>query len=236
MPAAEDTWAKVIKTNATSPPLPIAMGYSAHCVRVGRDEVVVGRMPQTAYGKPMQVPTLASKLGMAPHLSLLRWVARKHGLATETDLLDEAVARGCFHFMRAAKPPVIRVAEADLSYEALAVAMLSVANPWDQWLIRAGAMLLSHPENDVHRLAVYARWERCESIVRSVAESGARYEPMNPFWKELLDLLPDAVDCPDGVLPHHSRYVSIPGKIGPGKMGSPVWLRPKQVSALGYAA
>ena len=180
--------------------------------------------------------TLASKLGMAPHLSLLRRAARRHGLVTERDLLDEAVARGCFHFLQSEQPPKSKVREDAFSNEQLAVAMLSVANPWDQWLLRAGAMLLSDPTNDAKRLADYAKWERCELVVRSVAAAGQRYEPNNPFWAQLLDRLPPDAVVNDGILPHHSRYVSIPGKIGPGKMGNPVWLRPKRLPTLGYAA
>lgn len=48
-----------------------------------------------------------------------------------------------------------------------------------QWLGRAGAMLRSLPENEVYRLAGCARWERGESVVRSIAESGVMYEPTN---------------------------------------------------------
>jgi hypothetical protein len=184
----------------------------------------------------MQDQSLATKLGIAAHLSLLRRVARSHGLVTEGELLEEAVARGCFHFLRSEKPPASRVSPSSFSHEQLSIAMLSVANPWDQWLLRAGAMLLSHPTNNPALLAYYARWERCESVVRSIAAAGQLYEPTNFFWAQLLQHLPTGVPLAEGVLPHHSRYVSIPGKIGPGKLGKPVWLRPHLTPALGYAA
>jgi len=133
-------------------------------------------------------------------------------------------------------PPSSKVSEVLFSNEALSVALLSPANPWNQWLLRAGAMLLSHPANEVRRIVDYARWERWEAVVRSIAEAGQRYEPQNAFWTDLLQTLPPAAACKDSVLPHHSRYVLIPGKIGLGKMASPVWLRPKRLPALGYAA
>ena len=47
----------------------------------------------------MEPVTLARKLGTTAHLSCLRQSAKRVGLVTEKDLIDEAVARGCFHYM-----------------------------------------------------------------------------------------------------------------------------------------
>lgn len=184
----------------------------------------------------MKTPTLAQKLGTTTHWSCLRHEARKYGLHTEKDLIREAVARGCFHFLQADQPPSSQVSEAEWPNEKLALAMLTISNPYDPWLIRAGAMLLSHPANNASQIALHTRHERSETVIRDIALAGRRYEPENVFWEELLRLLPEAPAPQDGVLPHHSRYVSIPGKIGPGKMGKPVWLRPRKLAALGYAA
>lgn len=184
----------------------------------------------------MNLPTLAQKLGTTTHWSCLRHEARKFGLSTEKDLIEEAVARGCFHFLQADEPPQSRAPEVEFSNEKLALAMLTISNPYDPWLIRAGVMLLSHPANNVGRIALYTRQERSEPVIRDIALAGRHYEPENTFWEELLQLLTDGPVPHHGILPHHSRYVSIPGKIGPGKMGKPVWLRPRKLAALGYAA
>ncbi|MGV3664032.1 MAG: hypothetical protein ACO1TE_27920 [Prosthecobacter sp.] len=185
----------------------------------------------------MQSVTLAHKLGTTTHLSCLRMSARREGLLTEKDLIDEAVARGCFHFMeQPGHSPVQRVSEDLFSNEQLALALLTIANPYEPWLIRVGAMLLSHPGNDVRKLALYTKYERSEVIVREIALAGRRYEPENPFWSGLLALLPETAPPKSGVLPHHSRHVSIPGLIGPKKIGPTTWLRPVKIAALGYAA
>lgn len=184
----------------------------------------------------MKVPTLAQKLGTTTHWSCLRHEARRFGLESEADLIEEAVARGCFHFLQSDTPPRSRVSESEFPNEKLALAMLTLANPYDPWLIRVGVMLLSHPNNDCQKIAIYAKHERSESVVREIALAGRRYEPETPFWQELLNLLPESPAPREGILPHHSRYVSIPGKIGPGKMGAPVWLRPRKLTSLGYAA
>ena len=184
----------------------------------------------------MTTLSLAHKLGMVPHHSYLRQLARQHGLVTEQDLIREAVARGCFHFLQSDRPPEKSVSEELFSNEQLALAMLTVANPYDPWLLRVGAMMLSHPDNDAAELARYARYERSQCVVRAIAEAGLKYEPHHEFWPRLLADLPQGVAPRNGVLPHHSRFVSIPGKTGPGTMGKPVWLRPARPASLGYAA
>lgn len=133
---------------------------------------------------------------------------RRVGLVKEKDLIDEAVARGCFHFMeQPGHPPGQRVSEDRFSNEQLALALLTIANPYDPWLIRVGAMLLGHPGNNVRKLALYAEYERSEVVVREIALAGRRYEPDNSFWKELLALVPEVPTPKSGVLLHHSRYV-----------------------------
>ncbi len=185
----------------------------------------------------METATLARKLGTTTHLSCLRQTAKRLGLLTEKDLIDEAVARGCFHYMQQiGQPPPQRIPEDKFSNEQLALALLTIANPYEPWLIRVGAMLLSHPGNDVHKLALYAKYERSEVIVREIALAGLRYEPENAFWNELLTLLPVTAPPKSGVMPHHTRFVSMPGLIAPKTIGVTKWLRPAKVTGLGYAA
>jgi hypothetical protein len=98
-------------------------------------------------------------------------------------------------------------------------------------------MLLSHPSNQIAKLACLAKQEQSEAIVREIALAGARYEPESAFWNALLARLPETPPLKSGVMPHHSRFVSTPGIIGPGrKMGTTTWLRPHKPKGLGYAA
>ncbi|MBK8092134.1 MAG: hypothetical protein IPK32_09185 [Verrucomicrobiaceae bacterium] len=185
----------------------------------------------------MQTETLAQKLGFATPVSRLREVAKRFGLVTEKDLIDEAVARGCFHYMQQiGHPPIQRVSETEFSNEELAIALLSVSNNYEPWLIRVGAMLLSHPGNQTDKLSQLAKQEQSESVLREIALAGDRYEPETAFWKELLSLLPETPPLKSGVLPHHTRFVSMPGLIGPKTYGLTKWLRPQKPAGLGYAA
>ena len=185
----------------------------------------------------MEPVTLARKLGTTAHLSCLRQSAKRVGLVSEKDLIDEAVARGCFHYMeQIGHPPQQRVSEEVFSNEQLALALLTIANPYEPWFIRIGAMMLSHPSNDVRKLALYTKYERSEVIVREIALAGLRYEPENAFWSELLALLPETAPPKSGVMPHHTRFVSIPGLIALKTVGPTKWLRPAKVTGLGYAA
>jgi hypothetical protein len=183
----------------------------------------------------MTTETLARKLGTTEHLSCLRQTARRYGLRTPKDLMDEAVARGCFHYLQSHEPPHQRVSETEFSNEQLALALLSIANPYDPWQIRIGAMMLGAEGNNPATVARNAVYERSESVVCNIARAALRYEPENPFWKQLLAALPNVPDVREGILPHHTRFVSMPGLIGPGKMGKPVWLRPRKIKSLGYA-
>ena len=161
--------------------------------------------------------------------------ARRLGLATPDDLVEEAIARGCFHYMQAHQPPAQRVSEAQFSNEELALALLTIANPYDPQMIRVGAMMLGAEGNDPKKLARQALYERSECVVRFIAEAAKRYEPDNEFWNELLNALPDSPVASSDVMPHHTRYVSMPGLIAPRTFGKPTWLRPLKIKALGYA-
>jgi hypothetical protein len=185
----------------------------------------------------MQTETLAQKLGLTTPVSCLRDAAARLGLLTEEALVEEAVARGCFHYMQhLGHPPAQRVSESEFSNEELAIALLSIANRYEPWLIRVGAMLLSDPANDPHKLARLALSEKCEAVVREIALAGLRYEPESAFWTTLLSLLPETPPLKSGVMPHHTRFVSMPGLVGPKTRGETKWLRPHKPAGLGYAA
>lgn len=183
----------------------------------------------------MQTETLAQKLGTHRPRSRLLLKAQQAGLHGPQELLDEAIARGCFHYLQGRTPPLQRVNLAALSNTELALALLTPANLYDPWLIRVGAMMLGAEDNDPAQIAQLAVDEGCEQIVRAIAEAGVRYEPEAVFWKTLLDLLPPSSALKPGVMPHHSRYVSTPGLTGPRTRGKSVWLRPAKLKAFGYA-
>ena len=166
--------------------------------------------------------------------SPLRLKAQRLGLHGPVEWQDEAVARGCFHYLQGRTPPQQRVSEEAFSNEELALVLLGTANAPDPWLIRLGAMLLGAETNDPKRIAQLATLEGCIPVVRAIAEAATRYEPELPFWKTLLMELPSSTP-PPGVMPHHSRYVSQTGLIAPRVHGKAVWLRPRKVKALGYA-
>src|SRR3954463_9457873 len=65
----------------------------------------------------MNTVTLARKLGTTEHISCLRMKARRFGLRTRQDLVDEAIARGCFHYLQSHEPPAQRVSEVEFSNE-----------------------------------------------------------------------------------------------------------------------
>jgi len=166
--------------------------------------------------------------------SPLRLKAQRLGLHGPAEWKDEAVARGCFHYLQGRTPPQQRVNEEFFSNEELALVLLGTSSAQDPWLIRLGAMLLGAEMNDPNRIARLASGEGCTPAVRAIAEAATRYEPELPFWNTLLAELPPGTP-PSGVMPHHSRYVSLPGLIAPRTQGKAVWLRPQKVKALGYA-
>ena len=183
----------------------------------------------------MQTETLAQKLGTRALRSPLLLKAEELGLHGPKSLMDEAVARGCFHYLQGRTPPQQQVNLEAFSNAELAIALLTAANPYDPWLIRVGAMMLGAEDNDPAEIARLAVVEDSEQVVRAIAEAGVHYEPEVAFWKTLLALLPETLPPKSGVLPHHSRYVSTPGLTGPRTHGKAVWLRPAKLKAFGYA-
>lgn len=159
--------------------------------------------------------------------------ATQLGLTGPEEWQDEALARGCFHYLQGTTPPRQRVRCEDFSNEELALVLLGDATePLDPWRTRIGAMLLGAEENDVNRIARLAVPEGCAAVVRAIAEAALRYEPEVPFWSILLEKLPESQT--PATMPHHSRFVSSPGLVGPRTHGKTVWLRPRKLKAFGY--
>lgn len=182
-----------------------------------------------------EVTTLAKKLGIPLHYSLLLRKARDLGLHSASELIALAVERGCRHYeggpetLSAAAP-----SRDSFSDEELAIALLSPCLPYSPRAVRVGAQMLGSSRNQPRRLAFLACKERTETVVRHIAEAGHQTEPNEPFWNELLAALPPSPMPPTGVLPHPSRFRSETGLTDPSDpltRGGPQvkWLRPSKL-------
>lgn len=180
-------------------------------------------------------PTLAAKLGIPTHLSLLLRKLAKHGLKTPKELAAAAVGRGCFHYEDFAGG--LQIDSPAISNEELAIALLSPCNPYQPQLIRIASQLLSSPDTNLRTLAQLAIEERCAPILKYIALCGSKTEPDLPFWNDLLSLLGDCKAAPSGVMPHISRFRSETGIVNPKRPLDPkiIWLRPSRKDSQGQA-
>ncbi|MGA2864993.1 MAG: hypothetical protein ABSF95_10970 [Verrucomicrobiota bacterium] len=180
----------------------------------------------------MKTPTLAEKLGTTPHISPLLQKAKRLGLRSPELLESLGVARGCRHFWSPDLASAPEVSESDLSNEELAVALLSPSLPYSPHTIRVGAAMLGAAGADTALLARLAVAERCAAQVRYVASAALQFEPDNPFWRQLLNALPQTPPVKDGVMPHPTRFVSMTGMTRLGMRSVAIWNRPHPDLAL----
>jgi hypothetical protein len=183
----------------------------------------------------MSETTLARKLKLAPHLSLLRRKAKRLGLQEPDQWIALAVDRGCFHYANGRK--IVAISLAELSSEELIALLLSVANRYDPLLIRVGAQLLSAPSTNIGSLVKLCRQENALIPLAWIAKAGGETEPDNPFWKELNWQVhrpgARAPIFPEGVLQHPSRFRADSGfrRFASNKRIEKRWLRPIQRSS-----
>jgi hypothetical protein len=185
----------------------------------------------------MESVTLAARLGTTAHLSPLLMKTRRLGLACSRDLERLAVNRGLRYYdshgdslKDCPAPSLIPASGSDggLTNEELAIALLSPAAPYSQQRLRIGAAMLAAEGNQPASLAALALRERCGNIVRYIAECGHDVEPGNPFWNELLELLPAGQPAPiPGTLPHPNRFVAMTGITRAGVGNIKQWIRPR---------
>jgi hypothetical protein len=173
----------------------------------------------------METVSLAAKLGKSTHLSPLLRKAQRLGLDAK-GLERLAMQRGCdyYHNGDALAPP--QVSEDEFSNAELAMALLNPALRYHPQTIRLGAAMLPAKGNAPEEIARLAKWERGEFLVRYVAEAGRKYEPQNPFWRELLALLPAGPPPKSGVVPHPTRFVAMTGLTRRGVEAVAQWIRP----------
>jgi hypothetical protein len=173
----------------------------------------------------MQNGSLAARLGTTTHLSPLLHKARRLGLDAQ-GLERLALQRGCDYYRTDEPLPPATVSEREFSNAELAIALLNPALRYGSQTLRLGAAMLGAAGIAPTDIAVLAKWERCEAIVRYVAAAGNRFEPDNSFWKELLALLPAGPSPKSSVVPHPTRFVAMTGITRQGVKTVTEWIRP----------
>lgn len=174
----------------------------------------------------MNAPTLAERLGTTTHLSPLLHKARRLGLGPE-ELEHLAIQRGCDYYHNGEPLARLSVTEKQLSNAELAIALLNPALRYNPQTLRLGAAMLGAAGNTPEEIARLAKLERCECLVRYVAQCGRRFEPQNAFWLSLLGLLPDTPPPKSGVVPHPTRFVAMTGLTRRGVEAAAQWIRPR---------
>ena len=172
--------------------------------------------------------SLAKRLGITTHQSLLLHRLRRRGLDTPEKLAALAESRGLDYYagIRPAPMPSTTLAAADVTTEELAIALLHPCLPWEPQRIRLAAALLAASGVQASTVARLAIMERSAAVVREIALAGQLEEPTNSFWPTLLGLLPPTRAVPSGVLPHRSRYMAITSRARPGAIPTRQWIRP----------
>lgn len=180
------------------------------------------------------MPTLAQRLGTSTHLSPLLQKARRLGAHDSRDLESIALARGLRYFGRPGSPqdgkreqsPIPALDHSLFTNEELAIALINPAAPYSLTRIRMAAAVMAAEGVSPDEIILLAGRERCESIVRHIARCGNTVEPENPFWKTLLENLPDTPPASPDILPHISRFVALSGITRNGMRNTMQWIRP----------
>ena len=173
----------------------------------------------------MDAPTLATKLGTTTHLSPLLRKAERLGLDAEgLELL--AIQRGCDYYDSGKPYAPLEVSTEQFSNAELAIALLHLGLRYSPQTLRLGAAMLSAEGNEPAAIARLTILERGEAVVRYIAEAGRKFEPQNPFWTELLKLLPFTPPPKSSVVPHPTRFVAMTGGTRRGVGTVVEWIRP----------
>jgi hypothetical protein len=75
-------------------------------------------------------------------------------------------------------------------------------------------------------IARLAAMERCEAVVRHICQARRTFEPQNPFWTALLELLPGTPPIKPSVVPHPNRFAAMTGITRRGVGTVVEWIRP----------
>jgi hypothetical protein len=180
---------------------------------------------------PMEkhLPTLARKLGKSAHVSPLLKKLVRAGIANTKEMAATAIARGCHHYEGCLPTlPIPASTFETISDEELAIALLCPSNPYDPMLVRIGSQLLSKQSCNPKKLIALAKRERCEAILKYIAQAGKETEPDSSTWEYLIAQLLKFGEPKKGILPHKSRFRREPGITNPQKPKLKAqWLRAK---------
>ena len=174
-------------------------------------------------------PTLARKLGNPTHVSPLLKKLERAGITNTKEMAATAIARGCHHYAGclSTRPIPARTSQA-ISDEELAIALLCPSNPYDPMLVRIGSQLLSKQSCKPEKLIALAKRERCEVILKYIAQAGKETEPDSSTWKYFIAQLLQCGEPKKGILPHKSRFRRETGITNPKKPTLKAqWLRAK---------
>lgn len=160
--------------------------------------------------------------------------ARDAGLQSAEDLMRLAVVRGLRYYDSLNQgeewkaDPRYQISPLQFSNAELAIALLSPDLPTDdgsavQVRQRIASAVLSAEDVDPIQLINLAKQEKCEAILRWIANCGAEVEPDNSFWGTLLEELP-VVDKPQKA-PHPTRFFAMSGIVNGKKQTVKQWLR-----------
>ena len=94
--------------------------------------------------------------------------------------------------------------------------------------------MLGAAGNDPEILTRLAVQEQAVVPARYIAAAGLRFEPENPFWRELLAKLPKTPPPRDGIMPHPTRFVSMTGITRAGVGLVTVWVRPRSELSMNH--
>ena len=177
---------------------------------------------------------LAYRLGTTAHLSPLMHKAKRLGMRAPEDLEHLALARGLRYFGRLPHAENGRATTSDASLpppeqfsnEELAITLMSPSLPYSLNRLRMAAAMLGAHGISADIILRLARLERCETIVRHIAECASQVEPAHPLWQTLLHRLPVPPSLPPGTLPHPSRFVAMSGLDRTGRNTRAQWIRP----------
>lgn len=182
----------------------------------------------------MEGETLAHRLGMTAHISLLLKKAERLGYDTAEKLEELACSRGLQYYpssgQKVNEAGIANGASADISNEELALCLLSLGLPYSQQRIRMGGAMLAAEGNSPAVIARLAMMERCERVVHYIASLGSQVEPENGFWSEILDSLPSFEMPRPDLLPHITRFVAMTGYTKNGRETVMQWIRPRAFS------
>ena len=160
--------------------------------------------------------------------------AKRLGMRAPEDLEHMAIARGLRYFGRVPQTTndprnesaVSTPRPEHFSNEELAIALMSPTLPYSLNRLRMAAAMLGANGISAEKILRLARLERCEIIVRHIAECASHVEPAHPLWQTLLHCLPAPPPLAPDILPHPSRFVAMSGLDRTGRNPHTQWIRP----------